>query len=359
MDWEALILNIFNNRGIPILYETGYNKEKVMKHITIADIAREAGVSKATVSRVLSRPYLVNTVTREKIESLVQKYSYTPNSLARGLAGMPTRNIGVVVDEFPNNFYIDMADGIDRIFSANNYFFQIMSSGWIAERELQGIRSMVKNKVDGILIAPAAPDSETVEYLKKSGVPFILMNCQNDDPDISYVYCDNYRGGALMADHFNTLSQDQIIIISVADHQSVRDRIKGFTDHLSTRAERIVRYTDAKTYKDGYDLTPLMVEQNSIKTKKTSLFVTNDYVAIGVITRLLEMGISIPGQAAVAGFDNIRISSLCRIPLTTISQSVIEMGSASAAALLDLINKKATEPFKYTIEPRLVVRESA
>lgn len=330
-----------------------------MKHITIVDIAKEANVSKATVSRALSRPYMVNEKTREKINTLVQKYSYTPNSLARALAGMPTRNIGVVVDEFPNNFYIDLADGIDRVVSANDYFFQILSSGWKLERELQGIRSMIKNKVDGILIAPSAPDSETVDYLKQSGVPFILMNCQTMDPDISYVYCDNYKGGALMAEHFNSLVQDQIIIISVAEHQSVLDRIKGFTDHLNAGEVKIIRYANAKTYKDGYELAPLIVEQNSIKTKKTSLFVTNDYAAIGVVIGLLEMGISIPGQAAVAGFDNIRISSLCRIPLTTVSQSVIEMGSAAATALLNLINDKESRPFRYVIEPRLVVRDSA
>jgi len=330
-----------------------------MKHITISDIAREAGVSKATVSRTLSNPQIVNEITRERVNSIIQKHSYTPNSLAQGLAGLPTRNVGVIVDEFPNNFYIDLADGIDRVFSFNNYFFQIMSSRWMAEREMQGIRSMIKNRVDGILIAPFAPDSETVGYLKKSGVPFVLMNCLSEDPDISYVHCDNYRGGALMAEYFNSLSQDQVIIVSVADHQSVRDRIKGFTDHLKTQAESIVRYTNAKTYNDGYELTPLIVEQNSIRDKKTSLFVTNDYVAIGVVTRLLEMGISIPGQAAVAGFDNIRISSLCRVPLTTISQSVIEMGSTAANALLDLINENTVQPFRHIIEPRLVVRESA
>jgi len=329
-----------------------------MRNLTIADIAKEAKVSKATVSRVLSKPHLVNESTRERIDALFKKHSYTPNSLARGLAGMPTRNIGVVVDEFPNNFYIDLTDGIDRIVSANSYFFQIMSSRWIAERELQGIISMIKNKVDGILISPVASDSETVEYLKKSGIPFVLMNSSSDDPEISYVYCNNYRGGALMAEHINSLSQDQIIIISVADHQSVRDRVKGFTDHLNSN-EKIICYTDAKTYEDGYEYTPLIVEQNLIGVKKTSLFVTNDYVAIGVITRLLEMGISIPDQVAVAGFDNVRISSLCRIPLTTISQSVVEMGSTAAIALLNLINKHETQPFKCVIEPKLIVRESA
>jgi len=331
-----------------------------MKNITIADIAKEAKVSKATVSRALSKPYMVNEKTRKRINTLVQKYSYTPNSLAQGLAGMPTRNIGVVVDEFPNNFYIDMVDGIDRVVSANNYFFQIMSSGWIVDRELQGVRSMVKNKVDGILIAPCAPDSDAIIYLKKSGVPFVVMNCQADDPEISYVYCDNYRGGVLMAEYFNSLKQDQIIIVSVADHQSVRDRIKGFTDHLNTTVKSIVRYTNAKTYNDGYMLAPLIEEQNSIRTKKTSLFVTNDYVAIGVLTRLLEMEISVPDQVAVVGFDNIRISSFCRIPLTTVSQSIIEMGSTAAMALLNLINNKnEAQPFKHIIEPRLVVRESA
>jgi DNA-binding LacI/PurR family transcriptional regulator len=330
-----------------------------MKQVTIADIAKEAGVSKATVSRVLSKPHLVNEKTQEKIRSIIHKYSYSPNMLAQGLAGMPTRNIGVVVDEFPNNFYIDLMDGIDSIVSANNYFFQVMSSQWIAERELQGIRSLIKNKVDGVLIAPVAPDSPAVELLGKAGIPFVLINCRPDYPGVSYVYCNNYKGGALLAEHFNTLSHEQVIIVSVFDHQSIRDRIKGFEDHLHTETAHITRYTNAKTYKDGYELAPLIVESGSIRTKKTGLFVTNDYVAIGIVARLLEMGIAIPGQAAVAGFDDIRISAICRVPLTTVSQSVYDMGHTAAGYLMNLIKKNGTPPFTQIIEPRLVIRESA
>jgi DNA-binding LacI/PurR family transcriptional regulator len=329
-----------------------------MKHITIADIAKEAGVSKATVSRVLSKPHLVNQKTKEKISAIIDKYSYMPNILAQGLAGMPTKTIGVVVDEFPNNFYIDLTEGIDNIISANNYFFQVMSSQWIPEREVQGVRSMLRNRVDGILITPVAPDSEAVKLLKKSGTPFVLMNCKPDDPDISFVCCDNYKGGTLMAKHINSLHHEQIIIVSVFDHQSVRDRIEGFVDHLDTKTVRITRYSNAKTYKDGYELAPMIVEYDSIRTKKTSLFVANDYVAIGIIVRFLEMGISIPGQAAVAGFDDIRISALCKVPLTTVSQSVFDMGRIAAAALMNIIKKDGEPPFKHLIEPRLVVRES-
>jgi DNA-binding LacI/PurR family transcriptional regulator len=329
-----------------------------MKYITIADIAKEADVSKATVSRVLSKPHLVHEKTRKKIITLIEKYSYTPNKLAQGLAGMPTKNIGVIVDEFPNNFYIELADGIDSVMSANNYFFQVMSSRWIAERELQGIRSMIINRVDGILMAPVSPESEAVDLLKSSGIPFVLMNCRSDDPGVSYVCSDNYKGGALMAEHFNSLDREQIIIVSVFDHQTVRDRIEGFVDHLDTKTTRITRYSNAKTYQDGYELAKSIVEYDSIRTKKTGVFVANDYVAVGVMVRLLEMGIAVPAQAAVAGFDDIRISAHCKVPLTTVSQSVFDMGRIAAEALMNIINKNGRPPFRHIIEPALVVRES-
>jgi DNA-binding LacI/PurR family transcriptional regulator len=329
-----------------------------MKQITITDIAREAGVSKATVSRVLSKPQMVSGKTKETVLSVIQKYSFSPDIFAQGLAGIPTRNIGVMVDKFPNYFYIDLADGIDSVMSANNYSFQVISSQWIPERELQGVRSMIKSRVDGILITPIAPDSEAVALLKHSDIPFVLMNCQSEDPDVSYISCNNYRGGALLAEHFNTLGLEQTIVVSVFDHQTVRDRIKGFVDHQQTRTARIIRYSNARTYEDGHTMAALIAESNDVKTKKTGLFVTNDYVATGVVTRLFEMGIAIPRQAAVAGFDNISLAALCRVPLTTVSQSVSDMGRIAAEALICIIKGTAQGPFRQIIEPRLVVRES-
>jgi DNA-binding LacI/PurR family transcriptional regulator len=324
-----------------------------MKQITIADIAKEAGVS-----RVLSKSHLVNETTKKRITSVIDKYSYIPNVLAQGLAGMPTKNIGVVVDEFPNNFYIELADGIDSIISANNYSFQLMNSHWIPEKELQGVRAMIKNRVDGILIAPVTPDSPAVDLLKTSGIPFVLMNCKSDDPGVSFVSSDNYKGGSLIAEHINSLRHEQIIIVSVFEHQSVRERIEGFADHLDTKTARLTRYFNAKTYKDGYKLAPEIAEYDSIRTKKTSLFVTNDYVAIGIMARFLEMGISIPEQVAVAGFDDVAISALCKVPLTTVSQSVVEMGRLAAEYLMNIIKKTGAPPFRRIIEPRLVIRES-
>ena len=329
-----------------------------MKHITIDDIAKEAGVSKSTVSRVLSRPYLVKEKTRELILSVIEKHSYVPNVLAQGLAGMPTKNIGFVVDEFPNNFYIDLADGIDGVITAKQHTLQVMSSLWDPEREFQGIRSMVINRTAGILMAPSSPDCKAVDLLKRSTIPFVLLNCRTDDPDISYVSCDNYLGGKLMAEYVKTLDFEQLVILPVSDHQTVLDRIAGFEDHIDMKAVRPILYSSAKTYQDGYRIAQSIVETCFLTTKKTCMFVANDYVAIGVIVRLLELGIAIPGQVAVAGFDDIRISAMCRIPLTTISQSVRDMGRIAAEILLTQVLQKKTETIKHLIKPYLVVRES-
>ena len=329
-----------------------------LKHITIDDIAKEAGVSKSTVSRVISRPNLVKDKTREKVLFIIEKHSYIPNVLAQGLAGLPTKTIGFIVDEFPNNFYIDLADGIDSVITAKKHTLQVMSSLWDPEREFQGTRSMIINRTAGILMAPSSPCCSAVGLLKRSSIPFVLLNCRTDDPEISYVSCDNYHGGKLMADYVKQQDFEQLVILPVSDHQTVQDRIAGFENNIDMKVVRPILSSSAKTYLDGYKIADSMVETFSLKTKKTFLFVTNDYVAIGVIVKLLELGITIPGHVAVAGFDDIRISGLCRIPLTTISQSVREMGRIAAETLLARILQEKTEPVKYLIEPHLVIRES-
>ena len=330
----------------------------LMKHITINDIARESGVSKSTVSRVLSRPNLVKEKTRKQILSIIEKYSYVPNVFAQGLAGLPTKNIGFVVDEYSNNFYIDLADGIDSVITAKEHTLQVMSSLWDTEREFLGVQSMVINRNAGILMVPSSSDCKAVDLLKKSQIPFVLLNCRTDDPEISFVSCDNYCGGALMAEYIKTLDFEQLIILSVSDHQTVVDRIAGFTDYLEAEGIKPIKYFSAKTYQEGYHVALSITETYSLKTKKTCMFVANDYVAIGVMTRLLELGISIPDQVAIAGFDDMRISAMCRVPLTTISQSVQNMGRIAAETLLDKILQKKTETVKHLIKPRLVIRES-
>ncbi len=177
-----------------------------MKHKTIDDIALEAGVSKATVSRVISHPEIVSKRTQERVRAVMDKYSYTPSLLAQGLAGSPTRTIGVIIDELSNFFFfIEIAEGIDRILSPNGYSMLLSSSRWVEEREIQLVRSLISNRVQGVLIAPISENSTAIKLLQEAGIPFVVINSIPKDPSISYVCCDNFEGGAALLRTISTL----------------------------------------------------------------------------------------------------------------------------------------------------------
>jgi LacI family transcriptional regulator len=330
-----------------------------MKRITISDIAKAAGVSKATVSRVLSKPGIVNKETRVRILEIMERMNYIPNQLAQGLAGAPTRTIGVVIDELSNPFFIEIAEGVDWVLNSQNYSMQLSSSRWIEERETALARSLISSRVDGVLLAPVRPDSPAIQMLKQSGIPLVIINCIPVDTEISYVTCDNRSGGRLAADYINKLQKEQTIVITGFEHQSLKDRITGFLEGFNTNQGPVRRYQGIKTFGDGYDLVPILMTRDQIHEKKTVLFVTNDNVTLGIMEHLAELSVPIPDKVAIVGYDDIRLSSMCRIPLTTVSQSIRDIGRIAAMELLDLMAHPDSPPRKHLLSPRFVIRESS
>ncbi len=330
-----------------------------MKQKTIDDIAFEAGVSKATVSRVLSHPEIVSEKTKLKVLSIMEKYSYTPNHLAQGLAGTATKTIGVVIDELSNFFFIEIAEGIDFVLDSHAYSMLVSSSRWIEQRETRLVSSLISSRVDGVLLAPVFAQPKAVELLQRAGIPFVLINCIPEDKDICFVSSDNREGGRIAAEFINTHPRQQTIVITGFPHQSIEHRLEGFHEVIDPKL-KAKHYSQIKTQEDGYNLVPTLISDDSIDTTATTLFVTNDNVAIGIINRLVELGISIPGQVSILGYDDIRIAGSCRVPLTTISQSSVEMGRVATRMLLHLIrNKEKHEIFHHLIKPKLICRESS
>ena len=283
------------------------------KRVTISDIASEAGVSKATVSRVLSDSPRVKPESREKILKIMEKYSYVPNHMAQSLAGTPRMTIGVVIDELTNFFFIEVADGIDKVISHSGYYMQISSSKWNEENELKLVRQLISSRVDGIILAPVSEDSRAISLLESSDIPFLLINVIPRRKNIAWVSCDNYRGGQLAADLFNRMNRPSRILITGFPHQSLSMRIQGFKDSLENAGD-LIHYENISTYEQGYEMASVLIIKDHLQDVKTALFVTNDNVAIGIITRLLEIGISIPEQVSVVGFDDIKLAAFSRIP---------------------------------------------
>ena len=329
-----------------------------MKPITINDIARLAGVSKSTVSRVLSSPSMVKKSTREGVLKIIQEHSFVPNHLAQGLAGISTKTIGIVVDELYNSFFIEIVEGVDSILGNFDYSLQLYSSRWVEEKELHHVSALISKQVDGILLAPIAIKGETIDLLKQSGIPFVLVNCVPEDTSLHHVAFDNLKGGQLVADFVNTLEKEQIILITGYTHQTMDDRVEGFYSKVNN-PDSVIRYKGIKTFEDGLEIADMLLARNAISTKKTVIFITNDNVAVGVSHKLSCMGIDIPSQVAIIGFDDIKLASLCKIPLTTISQSIKEIGKIAALDLIDLIHGQKIDSPGHILEPKLIIRESA
>ncbi len=328
------------------------------KQITIADIAKEAGVSKATISRVLADSPKVKAETREKILAIIKKHSFVPNKLARSLAGTPGKILGIVIEELANYFFVEIADGFDHIVSEAGYSMQISSSKWEAERELNIVKQLISSRVDGVILAPLTEDSESIKMLKTSGIPFLLINVIPKDRDVAYVSCDNYQGGKLAADFFAKMNRPSNILITGFPHPTIDCRVQGFRENFK-EWNKTAHYENISTYEEGYEVASILAVRNNLTKTKTAIFITNDNVAIGIITRLLEMGISVPEQVSIVGYDNIKLAAFCRVPLTTISQGIKDIGEIAALELLEMIKDPGKPYPTHKISPQLIIRESA
>ena len=328
-----------------------------MKQKTISDIAREAGVSKATVSRVLTHPELVKPATQERVRAVMEKHEYVPNHLAQSLAGNPTKTIGVVIDELSNFFFIEVAEGISNILSPLGYSMLLVSSRWVEEEETRLVKSLISSQVDGVLLAPVTNESRALSLLKANQIPCVIINQIPRDESHSFVTGDDIQGGRVAASLVNEADAEQVLAITGFAHQSIEDRITGFLEVLDPRFT-FKHHRLVETQADGAALVSKLITEEAITTKKTILFVTNDNVAIGIVNELVEQGIAVPEQVKVIGYDNIRAASFCRVPLTTVSQSTVHIGEQAAKTLLELISKERTEPLHHLIEPTLVRRHS-
>ena len=333
--------------------------------MNINDIAAMAGVSKATVSRVLAGSPNVRESTRERIQKIISDHDFEPNFLARSLSRRKTFTVGVIVEEMSNPFFGSILSMIENVLNDKHYIMSISSSNWVKEKELAAVKNMLRNSVDGMIVSPIALDSETVRILSKASLPVLLLNNYSDNPRLGCVTSDNVQGGSLAAEHILSLpstERAQIIAVTGYRHQTLSERMRGFKTVLeneNSEVKKLEIYEEINTYEDGLNLVPTLLTRNKINRIKTCLFITNDNVAMGVEQGLLRHEISIPGNVRLIGYDNIDFSARCRVPLTTIEQSPGEMGRIAGMEILDMIENPGKGVQKYRLPTRLIIRDSS
>ncbi len=334
------------------------------RKISIEDIARRAGVSHSTVSRALRDSPLISLKVREEIKQLAREMSYVPNAIAQSLHSSRTNTIGVVVTSIADPFYAEVVEGIEQVARTAGLSVLLSASHRDFDQEIAAIDNFHRRRVDGILLTDSRISKHNTKQIAQITVPTVLINSQTEEqPEMFHsVSIDDYLGARLAVEHLINLGHTSIGYLGVGDRsKSNQQRLEGYqmalsqaglpqiTDWVVINDEDNTRTSDVAT---GQKMLSKLVT-----TGVTAIFCYNDMVAVGALLACQELGISVPQNLSLVGFDGIALSGYVTPPLTTLSQPMLEIGRCAMQMLLDLLEKKTVE--NRVLSPVLVKRGSS
>jgi len=326
----------------------------------IREVAKKAGVSVATVSRVLNHPQSVSPITTERVLSVIKELQFTPNGLARSLALSRTNTIALLVPNILNPLYPQIAKGVEDVTHQKGYNILLCNTEYSEARENQYIDMLLEKRVDGfILTASQLPPSE-FKKIKEAKVPLVLID-RDENPPENIVYTDYLLGGQLATQHLIEIGYKRIAHITGPLHlRENKDKCIGYIkaleeNQLSTHENLIINGDNE--VEGGYIAAKKLL---SLHNPPDAIFAANDLMAIGAIDAIKTEGLKIPNDIAIVGFDDIRMASLVEPKLTTVSQPVYKMGLIAARILFDSIENEDDINYqqKIYIQPKLMVRKS-
>ena len=339
------------------------------KHLTIVDIARRAGVAPMSVSRVINENGYVSKQMREKVLKVVKESNYHPNALARSLKSQRTQVIGVLLPDIINPFSAELVRGIQEVLLPQGYSFFISTSERSVAREQAALRAFFEHRADGLIVA-TRETKETNDFLVRlaePGMPMVVVGRQFNHPHVDHVTADHWKGGYEAVEHLISLGHQSIgfIGVSLVNGAGLR-RFRGYLDalrdnKLPVNGKLIVgpdRVTgpDYSTQDDGYEAMKRLLAQ---RKRPTAILARNDFTAMGAMYAIRDAGLSVPGDIAIVGFDNVPLSAYTTPPLTTVDQTILQQGREAARLMLERIaGDRSRERREICLECNLIIRES-
>jgi LacI family transcriptional regulator len=327
---------------------------------TIKDIAREAGLNISTVSRALNNAYGVNEQTRSHVIAVAARLGYQPNRVARSLVTGQSHSLALVVSDIRNPFFAEVARGAEDAARAGGHDLILCNSDFSADKQMQYVGSLLEKRIDGILMnSVSSLDRKQQEQLAICGIPIVLLNRADPGKSFSTVCADNEAGGALVAQYLLRLGHHNIgHLTGPRHHGNMTDRARGFLRALQNSGMKIkpVILYGENSFQGGYRLAVQLLSQ---KPRVTAIFAANDVMAFGAVRAILEAGLDIPGDISIIGFDNIELSSVMHVPLTTIHQPKYKIGHAAVEVLLHLVGRSSgTAPEHRLFGVEFIERQS-
>ncbi|HWO78517.1 MAG TPA: LacI family DNA-binding transcriptional regulator [Bacillus sp. (in: firmicutes)] len=319
---------------------------------TIRDVAKQAQVSVATVSRVINKRGYVHEDTLKKVEQAIKELNYKPNDVARSLYKKTSKSIGFIIPDITNPFFPQLVRAVESMMIGAGYTVILFNSDEILDHELKLIELMESKYMDGLLIVS---NTITKEHLKDLNMPVVAIDRVIDD-NVPTVYVDNYKGAREAVRFLIEKGCQKIAYLNGPDKIfTAKERLRGY------KAETDQNGLPSLIYPGNYELKASMMSTIKLLAEHPDvdgIFAGNDVMAVGAIKAASKLGYTIPEQLKIIGFDGIDLATAITPELTTMHQPILEIGKKGSELLLQLIAGQSLEKQHYVYDARLVERNS-
>lgn len=327
---------------------------------TIKDVAKKLGVSVSTVSRAMNNHPDIRPETKQEVLEAMKELNYTPNAVARSLIQRRSYTIGLMMPDITDPFLSAMAQGIEEVLSDDGYQVVYGNTSRSREKEESFLLSAGQRKMDGLIITSDFMDSEMIQLLKNLDIPVVFLRRRPPaELEMPFVDVDHYQGSCKAVEYLLSLHHEHIGFIGMPEYSYTgQERYRAYRDTMNKHGidihpEGIV--FGARSYEGGFQA---MAQLASAYPQMTAVFAANDILAIGALEWLAEQKVSVPGQMSIVGFDNLEVSNLHWIKLTTVAQPRKEMGRRAAELLMTMIQTKGAKGSSILFDTELIIRNT-
>jgi DNA-binding LacI/PurR family transcriptional regulator len=329
--------------------------------VGLKDVARVAGVSISTVSRVLTGSPLVNEETRSRVQRAMDALEYRPNRVARRLRRDTARAslVGLIVPDIQNPFFAELVRGVESVAQQHGYMVFLGNSDEDAAKEKRYVDLMLAESVDGLILPPSSDNAQTVAALARAGLPVVCVDRRLPKVSLDTVIADNEHGAYVAVDHLLRLGHRRIGFVGGRPQLSTsKERLQGYWTALEEHGvafdAAIVREGDSRQ-SGGRDMARELL---TLPHPPTALLVGNNLMTLGALETIHALGRRIPDDVAIVGYDDMPWALALDPPLTAVRQPSYELGRRAAELLLARVEDPQRSTSLVVLQPELVVRQS-
>ena len=327
---------------------------------SIKDVAKEAGVSIATVSRVLNDIDVVNEDTKKKVLDAIKKLGYRPNIVARSLKTQRTKTVGILVPDISSGFYPEIVRGAEDVANIYDYNVILCNSDFDSEKEKEYLRVLKEKMVDGVIYMSSSLQEETLDIINELNLTTVLVETKDKEESLPSVTIDNTKASKEATNYLLNKGLTKVAFAGTKKDSmnAWGDRYIGYEEALKENGfnvdEELV-YSGGLKVKSGYEAVDYFENRNK---EYDAIVCASDEIAMGVINALRDKGKKVPEDVSVVGFNDNFMSSVFYPKITTIKQPSYDMGSVAMRMLIKMLNKRELDESQFVLDYALIERES-